>query len=673
MGFLTPLFLVAAAAVAIPVLLHLLHLRSGKRQPFPALRYLRRTEKEHARRIRLRQLLLLLLRAAAILLLVAAGARLFLPDREGDHEPTALAIVLDNTVSTGVVVGEERVLDRLKRRALESVAAATPEDRIWVIRAGTPWETPLPGSPAAARARIEQTEPGGSTRNLAATVARARSLVSAAGLPAAEVHLLTDLQATALVAGDEGAETSGPAGEVPVLVLGDPTESPQNRYIAEAVVGGGLPPVVDEPTEVAVEVRISGRADEDSGPDSSPLAATTGDSVRIRLVIDDRTVSAAEAPLGATVLVPAGPFALEEVHGSVEIDPDRLRADDRRYFAFRVRPPARVGVGGDPGVFLSEALAVLEEGRRVRRVDPGSAEVLLASGGQGLTSTPPDVPAIIVPSDDPALLAATNRRLREAGIPWSLARGDTIGEVALEPTPLPVDVEGIRVRNAYRLERSEGGPPATILVRATDGAPWIVAGTSTGGRDYLVLASPLNPDATSLPVSPEMLPVVEWMVSGWPPTFRTRASTETGAPIVAPAEATRIRAPDGTTHPVDGGQPFQSTESAGIYTIFAGDSILARRAVNYPAEESLMERLDSREALQRLPPGARWVSDPGSWSREIFRQRRGREPWRLLLLAAILVLVGEALAAAGGRGSAPASTATPSSRANRPASAGRRA
>ncbi|MFP3948274.1 MAG: hypothetical protein ACLFWG_06050, partial [Longimicrobiales bacterium] len=108
------------------------------------------------------------------------------------------------------------------------------------------------------------------------------------------------------------------------------------------------------------------------------------------------------------------------------------------------------------------------------------------------------------------------------------------------------------------------------------------------------------------------------------------------------------------------------------YTIFAGDSVVARRAVNYPVEESRLERLDSREALQRLPPAARWVSDPASWSREIFRQRRGREPWRLLLIAAVLVLVGEGLVASGGGRSTPTRTPGTSPRAGDPASVARR-
>src|SRR5688572_24582695 len=105
MGFLSPWLLLAAAAVAVPVFLHLFHRHESRRTAFPALRYLLRTEREHARQIRLRQLLLLFLRAAVIVLLALAGARPFLRGRGGAHPPTALAIVLDNSLSPSRVVG----------------------------------------------------------------------------------------------------------------------------------------------------------------------------------------------------------------------------------------------------------------------------------------------------------------------------------------------------------------------------------------------------------------------------------------------------------------------------------------------------------------------------------------------------------------------------------------
>ena len=80
MGFLSPTFLLAGLAVAVPLILHLFHRHDAKMMVFPALQYLLRMEKEHARTIRFRQLLLLLLRIGGYSAL-GGGGRAPVPSR----------------------------------------------------------------------------------------------------------------------------------------------------------------------------------------------------------------------------------------------------------------------------------------------------------------------------------------------------------------------------------------------------------------------------------------------------------------------------------------------------------------------------------------------------------------------------------------------------------------
>ncbi|HIN77641.1 MAG TPA: hypothetical protein EYM97_02290, partial [Gemmatimonadetes bacterium] len=98
MGVLSPLFLLAGLAIGVPVFLHLFHRQKTRRLSFPALRYLERTEREHAKEIRIRQLLLLLIRVIVLLLLVGAGSRLFVEGRGSAHPPTAVVLILDNSM-----------------------------------------------------------------------------------------------------------------------------------------------------------------------------------------------------------------------------------------------------------------------------------------------------------------------------------------------------------------------------------------------------------------------------------------------------------------------------------------------------------------------------------------------------------------------------------------------
>src|SRR5437773_4817077 len=77
LSFLSPLFLFAAAAAAVPVVLHFLNKQPEARVKFSAVKLLREAPVEHTQRRRLRQLLLLALRVTALLLLALAFARPF--------------------------------------------------------------------------------------------------------------------------------------------------------------------------------------------------------------------------------------------------------------------------------------------------------------------------------------------------------------------------------------------------------------------------------------------------------------------------------------------------------------------------------------------------------------------------------------------------------------------
>ncbi|MDE2652445.1 MAG: BatA domain-containing protein, partial [Gemmatimonadota bacterium] len=175
MGFLNPLFLLAGAAVLVPIILHLFYRQESKIFTFPAIRYLLRTEREHARQIRTQQLLLLLLRAAIVVLLVLLGARLHLRGSGGSHDPTALALVIDNSLSTTIIQDGRRLLDTLKAVARQSVANASHDDIIWVLRAGTPWEPAVPGGVVQARSAIDATMPAHTFGDLGAAIERARA------------------------------------------------------------------------------------------------------------------------------------------------------------------------------------------------------------------------------------------------------------------------------------------------------------------------------------------------------------------------------------------------------------------------------------------------------------------------------------------------------------------
>src|SRR5262245_46092455 len=73
------LFIAVAAAVSIPIIIHLLNKRKFKIVDWAAMEFLLDADKKNRRRIRLENLILLLLRCLAVLLIALLLARPFVP------------------------------------------------------------------------------------------------------------------------------------------------------------------------------------------------------------------------------------------------------------------------------------------------------------------------------------------------------------------------------------------------------------------------------------------------------------------------------------------------------------------------------------------------------------------------------------------------------------------
>ena len=629
MGALSPLFLLAAVSIGVPIYLHLFQRQETRRLSFPALRYLERTEREHARQIRFRQFLLLLFRVLALLLITGAGARLFFAGRGGAHAPTAAVIVLDNSLSSGLVVGEVRLLDEFKSLALRTLDAASDEDRFWLIRAGEPWLPAIPGSAQATRQAVADTEVSEAGSDLHAAIDRAVRLLETAAIEHREIHLLSDLQGTAF-----GRVDGAPAGDIPAVVWTGHQPESVNRAITSVVVGGGLPPLEGQRASVTIEAL-------------EPTSEADTLHVPLRLVVNERIRGAATLPPGAQTTIAVPPSGTGWVQGYADADPDDLRADDRRFFAYRSRPAPSVVASGDPGVFATEALSVLMDAGRVRLTGAGPADVLVSASGSGLEQTARA--AVIVPPADPTLLPALNRRLTDAGVPWRVEARASSGEAPLDGRTLPEPLEGVRLAMWYDLSIT-GDPPAPPRVLAeVDGQPWAVEGFDRGGRPYLLLGSPLDAHASSLPVSTGMLQFMDWATSEWAGAGGAPTEYVTGSTLPAPSAATHVRVPSGLEREIDGTRMVRGTGEAGFYTFLAGDSTVSVMALNPPRSESLLEPVDHSELGAAIGDDVIDVDRDGSWDGAVYRVRQGPELWWAFLLAMLLLLLGESVMATSGQ------------------------
>jgi aerotolerance regulator-like protein len=442
---------------------------------FPPIRYLTEAERQSARRLRLRHLLLLVLRTALIALLVLAAARPLVPSRGGGgaHEPTALAVILDNSPSSGLVVDGRPVLDRLRTVARESIARATPADLLWLMLADG---IARAGTREALLATIDRATPAWHRLDLTGAVARAARLVDAAPLPAREVHVVSDLQRTAL-----GPTRADLPRSVRLLALAPPAapQSPPNRGIAAARVADG-----------AVMIAVTGT----SGAAAAPV------TVRVR----GRQAGRALAAPGASLSLPLPVAAAGWWIGDAVLDPDELRADDQRPFVWRVAPPARVRAESGTGPFVAAALAVLAEGKRV--VAGVGGDVTIGDRPQSGAGK-----SIVLPPVDPALVGQVNRALSGRGLRWRFAAAGTPGPIAAAT----LGIDGIPVTRRYRLEaeagdgaRQRGTSVDSAVIATVNGDPWLVR-----DGDALLLGSRLDTSWTALPAAPAFVPFVDALVN----------------------------------------------------------------------------------------------------------------------------------------------------------------
>src|SRR5436190_15487771 len=139
MSFLTPLFFLGVAALAAPILVHLVRRTRARRLEFPALVFLRQVPQRTIRRRTLHNLLLLILRCLAILLIVFAFTRPFFSGRSAakETESTSASVIL---IDASLSMRREQLFAEARRRADSLITDARNDDRLALVSFGERYE-----------------------------------------------------------------------------------------------------------------------------------------------------------------------------------------------------------------------------------------------------------------------------------------------------------------------------------------------------------------------------------------------------------------------------------------------------------------------------------------------------------------------------------------------------
>jgi hypothetical protein len=384
--YTNPWMLSGLAALAVPVIIHLLLRRKKKRLRFSTLQFFVKQDEQSSQRRKLRNWLLLAMRLLLLALLVTAFARPFLP--QGGAMPGArqrrLAIfVLDRSASMLAVGTDGQRWSRAKTLMQKALGALEANDRAALIGCASTTEV-LSGfvPPAALGKTIAELQPAYGTSSLVEGLQQAVKL-AASGDPeaATTLYVVSDLQRSACE--NLGGSLIPQDLEVQVLDPGD-YYSP-NLSITDLQLDsreGAQPCVVvasfcdEERIETSVELAIDGRV-----VSSIPVSLRAGTTTNLHLAL------------------PALKPGWHEAKASLRTK-DSLELDNARYAAFFVPEPLRV---------------LIAESRQTGRVFEQDSFFLSAALGpsEGSTNSVPTDYAVIqiAPEDLARKLAGSGAQL----------------------------------------------------------------------------------------------------------------------------------------------------------------------------------------------------------------------------------------------------------------------
>lgn len=593
MSFLAPLWLALGGAAAIPIILHLLRMRRGVQVEFPAVRFLLRAEREHRRELRLRNLALMVLRVLIVFCIALAAARPLGRTGGTGHAPTALAIVIDNSLSSAALRGASSALEALQSAGGEILDAATADDRVWLLTADG---NVTAGSAAAARTMLARVRPIGGAGDMIGAVERAVALTRASGLNSASVVVLTDAQASQW---PRAART----GDVPVTMVAVNAPPPKNHAVRDAR---------PEPTRWAPRGAVR-------------IAITTADSSDVRVALDEKTLTRTTLGRDGEMVVRGSADRRGWLAGRVEVAPDELRADDVRHFAIFAGDVPRVRVDASAGPFARAAIETLAESERV---EFGGA--IAITGAEQVVSRP----VLAFAPSDPVRIGAANRALAAAGIPWrfrELVRDETSVRGG--------ELDGIRVHARHPFTVS--GAASVDTLASAGGSPWVVAGDG-----YVLVGSPLDAAASSLPVAAQFVPWLESLLARYLLTDGGRVLFVSPLePVVLPLGVDELVGPGQMALRVHA-RTIPAPSVAGVHWMRRAGAVVGALVVNPEAAESDLTPLDAKALAQRADgSGATVIAPTDDVARAAFSSSSRRPLAGVLLALLVALLVVETLVA----------------------------
>ena len=337
MGFLAPLFLFGALAIALPIWLHRLQTQSSNRQPFSSAMLLETTEERVHLQKKLKYLVLLALRIALLLMIALAFAKPFL-----SRPPTLLAAGSAGThlilVDTSVSMSRAGVFDQALAVASQAVDDAPSGALLQVLNVDDALHigSSLSADKADHRAAVSRLGVSALRLDFGGAMASVDRLAESLP-PPVTLHLISDFQASAMPIRFADVVPSGVTRLMPHVVG---TGEPFNwsvEYVRETATG--------------LDVGLIGFGDRERVAD-------------VELLLNSEVVDMRGLSETGTVTLHFTDLRYEEGDNRIQVrvnTDDDLAADNHWFHVVENEPPSSVPLitlnqGGLPVTYLSAAL-----------------------------------------------------------------------------------------------------------------------------------------------------------------------------------------------------------------------------------------------------------------------------------------------------------------------------
>jgi hypothetical protein len=618
MTFLNAALLLGAIAAAGPILIHLLNRRRRRTVDWAAMFLIDEVSREDRRRVRLKQWILLLLRTAAVLLLAGAMARPVLTAfRSADAgAATQAVLVIDDRFDMAAPAQDGRPLIRHATDAARRIHDALGEGVRFATTSGVAVD-------AQDLDTLQAAGPGGRAD---AAVATARE----------QLRTATAQRKLVVFIGDG---RNGPAdADLPAVAVGPPLDPVPNVRVESVEL---RPAVIRVGRTIEVRALLRN------------MSELTARGIDVTLDVDDNTERTRRLALGPDAVtevlfqLPLNQSGDRAISVGIATPEDQVPGDDALHAVARVRDRLRALVitetndgpfGENSGDFLALALSStfdpqvktvtavepsdLEEAALVVMADASPDERLsgplrdwVASGGALMMWLGEDGTASWLGDATPALVEAP------LDLPATFARGPYDHPALSEWNDFNGD---LGIVSTTRRTPLVPATDAQVVLTFADGEPAIVH--RTFGRGGITLAAlPADGSWSDLPLRAAFVPLVQQLAGQLLQVASPTGSVFVGAPFPADRlDGTLLSSPSGEVIDLEHNRVLLEP---GHYTVEpTGESLIAAN-------------------LPRPAVGPTTVTgEPVDAFLDRLREAEvGREIWRTVAIALLVVLFGELL------------------------------